>query len=140
MAEAGKRDRVFVSYSHRDSEWLDRVRAVLNPDIRNRRIQYFDDRELEPGDPWYKEITDAIDHAKVAVLLVSPNFFASKFITEDELPRILKAIDNGLTMLWVPLIRRSLRSSAQKLLIWKPNGSWKASRRRMSAWRWIASG
>lgn len=103
MSEASKRDRVFVSYSHLDSKWLDRVRAILNPDIRNHRIQYFDDRELEPGDPWYQEITDAIDHAKVAVLLVSPNFFRSKFIAEDELPRVLKAIDDGLTLLWVPV-------------------------------------
>ena len=92
-----------MSYSHLDSDWLDRVCAVLNPDIRNGRIQYFDDRALEPGDPWYREIADAIDHARVALLLVSPGFFASKFIVEDELPRIFRAIDDGLTVLWVPL-------------------------------------
>jgi tetratricopeptide (TPR) repeat protein len=103
MAQPNKRDRVFVSYSHLDSDWLDKVRSVLDPDVRNGRIQYFDDRELEPGDPWYKEITDAIDHAKVAVLLVSPNFLASRFIGEDELPRILRAVDDDLTTLWIPL-------------------------------------
>ena len=103
MADSGKRDRVFVSYSHHDSEWLDKLHAVLGPDVRNGRIQYFDDRELAPGDPWYSEITGAIDHAKVAVLLVSPNFLASKFISDDELPRILRAMDDGLTVLWVPL-------------------------------------
>jgi hypothetical protein len=103
MADSTKRDGVFLSYSHLDSGWLDKVRTVLDPDVRNGRIQYFDDRELEPGDPWYKEFTNAIDHAKVAVLLVSPNFFASRFIAEDELPRILRAVDDGLTILWVPL-------------------------------------
>ena len=103
LAKISKRDKVFVSYSHRDNEWLDRVRMVLDPDIRNGRIQYFDDRELEPGDAWYQEIVDAIDHAKIAVLLVSPYFFASKFIAEYELPRILEATQEGLALLWVPL-------------------------------------
>ncbi len=106
LAETSKRNRVFVSYSHRDNDWLDKVRTVLDPDIRNGRIQYFDDREVEPGDSWYQEIVDAIDKAKVAVLLVSPHFLASKFIVDYELPRILEATQDGLALLWVPLSGR----------------------------------
>ena len=97
------RDRVFVSYSHNDEEWLDKFRAVLAPDIRNERVDYWDDRELQPGDPWYTRILDGINTARAAVLLVSPNFLASRFIMEEELPRILKAVDDGLTVLWIPL-------------------------------------
>ena len=98
------RDRVFVSYSHRDQEWLDKLRQVLAPDIRNDRIDYWDDRELEPGEQWFDRILEGIARARVAVLLVSPNFLDSRFIMEEELPRILKARDEaGLTVLWVPL-------------------------------------
>ena len=97
------RDRVFVSYSHEDKEWLEKFRAVLAPDIRNGRVDYWDDREIQPGDPWYARILDCIDSARAAVLFVSPNFLASRFIMEEELPRILKAADDGLTVLWIPL-------------------------------------
>jgi tetratricopeptide (TPR) repeat protein len=97
------RDRVFVSYSHLDQEWLNKFRQILGPDIRNDRIDYWDDRTIQPGDHWHERILDNIDHARVTVLLVSPNFLASRFIMEEELPRILRAADDGLTVLWVPL-------------------------------------
>lgn len=97
------RNRVFVSYSHKDNEWLDKLRTVLAPDIRNDRVDYWDDRELQPGDPWYAKIIDGISAARVAVLLVSPNFLASRFIMEEEVPRILKAVDDGLTIIWIPI-------------------------------------
>ena len=97
------RDRVFVSYSHKDKKWLEKFSAVLAPDIRNGRVDYWDDRELQPGDPWYAKILDGIEAARVAVLLVSPNFLASRFIMEEELPEILAARAEGLTIIWVPI-------------------------------------
>lgn len=98
-----RRDRVFVSYSHKDRDWLERFSSVLAPDIRNGRVDYWDDRDLVPGDSWYERILESIRMAKVAVLLVSPNFLASRFIMEEELPRILEARNDGLTIVWVPL-------------------------------------
>ena len=107
-----QRDRVFVSYSHKDKEWLEKFSAVLAPDIRNGRVDYWDDRELQPGDPWYAKILNGIGTARVAVLLVSPNFLASRFIMEEELPRILAARDDGLTVIWVPLFGTFYGSAA----------------------------
>ena len=98
------RDRVFVSYSHKDAEWLVHLKKALAPDIRNQRIHYFDDRGIGSGEPWFGTIMEAIHRARAVVLLVSPNFFASDFIRTEELPRILAAADAcELTILWVPL-------------------------------------
>ena len=102
-APASRRDRVFISYSHLDHEWLAKLGKILDPDKRNDRIDYWDDRELKPGDLWHADILESIDRARAAILLVSPNFLKSKFIMQVELPRILEARAEGLAIFWVPL-------------------------------------
>ena len=98
-----ERNQVFISYSHKDEEWLKKLQEVIAPDIRNDRVTVWSDKQIDPGDPWFNKITEAINQARVAVLLVSLNFLASEFILKEELPRLVEAVDDGLTILWVPL-------------------------------------
>lgn len=98
------RTQVFVSYSHLDDRWRERIRKVLGPDIRNDRIEYWDDRSIQAGDDWYKSIGSAVERARVALLLVTPEFLASEFIQKEEIPRISQAaIGGGLAILWLPV-------------------------------------
>ena len=96
------RDQVFVSYSHRDKEWLERLQRMLKPVVRNGAVDLWDDTRIRPGTAWLGEIRRALARASVAVLLVSDDFLSSDFVLSDELPQILEAgVSGELTVLWV---------------------------------------
>jgi hypothetical protein len=85
------RTKVFISYSHADKEWLERLKRHLKPLVREGQLDCWDDALIQPGDDWQQEIRTALDAAQVAVLLISADFFASDFIDETELPPLLAA-------------------------------------------------
>lgn len=87
--------RVFISYSHQDRQWLERLRVHLRPLIRDSSVDVWDDTRIEPGQSWRVEIRKAIEAASVAVLLISADFLASEFIASEELPELLEAGERG---------------------------------------------
>jgi TIR domain len=97
VEQPGEKQRVkmFVSYSHGDQKWLERLVINLKPLERAKAIDVWSDQRLEPGRIWKDEIQRALDSARIAVLLVTPNFMGSDFIAEHELPTLLAAASKG---------------------------------------------
>ena len=64
----------------------------------------WDDTMIRAGDQWRAQIDQALGSARVAVLLVSPNFLDSDFIAANELPPLLDAARaKGTRILWIPV-------------------------------------
>lgn len=98
------RDLVFVSYSHRDAAWLEPVRTLLKPFMRDGVLKVFVDPYIQAGELWERRIEHALDSAGVGLLLISSDFYASDFIMTKELPPLLRAAEEGLlTLLCVPV-------------------------------------
>jgi hypothetical protein len=98
------RTNVFVSYSHRDHGWLERLRQHLGVLERKGRVHVWSDTQITVGEAWEKEIQKALGESRVAVLLVSPAFLASDYIWKKEMKLILEHKAKGMKVF--PLIVR----------------------------------
>lgn len=88
-----ERDSVFISYSHEDLHYLEKMKRHFS--IFKDKVNIWDDSKILPGQKWRISIDAALDKAKVAILLISADFLNSKFIAEVELPALLKAAENN---------------------------------------------
>ena len=96
---------IFISYSHKDEAWKDKIQAPLRALQLHNDFDVWDDRQIGLGDNWLPEIEGAIEQARVAVLLVSNDFLMSDFVVQQEIPRLLqRRADEGLRV--VPVVVR----------------------------------
>ena len=86
-----KKLNIFISYSHKDKDYLERLQTHLKVLKHfHGNIDAWSDEKIHSGDRWKDEIKQAMDNASVAILLVSTDFLASDFVENNELPEILK--------------------------------------------------
>ena len=98
------RTKVFVSYSHTDRTWMDRLQMHLAVVERRGLLEVWSDRQIDVGARWEEEIEAALTAARVSVLLVSPAYLASTYVWTHEMPRIIAHQKDGMRVL--PLVAR----------------------------------
>jgi len=94
---------VFISYSHKDEIWKDRLRPHLKMLEQAGQITIWDDRKIDAGATWYNEIEENMAQAAVAICLISADYLASDFINKEEIPYLLKRRERD-GMLLLPIL------------------------------------
>jgi hypothetical protein len=79
------RKKLFISYSHRDARWLDRVREQLAVLESEGLIDLFEDTRIAVGEDWYSRLDREMLDARLALLLVSASFLTSAFIRKGSI-------------------------------------------------------
>jgi hypothetical protein len=87
---SAERNKVFISYSHQDREWVERLHRFLSIILADSELTVWSDAKIMPGEEWTTSVKTAIETAIIAILLVSPSYLASHFIREVELPYLLE--------------------------------------------------
>ena len=80
----------FVSYAHHDFRMFGEFRTHLKSIERAFALNLWSDTRISAGHYWNSKIEDAIEHADVFILLASPDFIASDYIYDHEIPAIKK--------------------------------------------------
>lgn len=111
------RNQVFISYSHKDGEWLERFQIALKPFVRNQSFKVWADEKIEAGDDWQKEIDQALESTKVALLLVTENFLASDYINQVELEHFIKqSKKKNVVIHWVAITATNYEETPLKTI------------------------
>lgn len=97
-------DTVFISYSHQDEDWKDRVQSHLSVLEKHGKLSIWDDRQIPLGGDWLGDIEQSLEQANIALLLVSRHFLNSDFIRNKEIPKLLRRREqNGLKVIPIML-------------------------------------
>ena len=116
---------LFVSYSHENAVWFDRVRPVLKFDHCRDKAYAWNDQQMKAGDRWDKAIREALERMDVFVALVSFEFLASGYIREVELMRALaREKDSQIEIVPIVLFPINLEQDCPKLSAFNPLPSW----------------
>ena len=121
---------IFVSYAHADADALKQLKKHFAPLEREGLARLWADEAIDFGDEWDEEIAAALAGCRYVVPVLSAAFFASKYIAEQEIPRLLERQARGeieiLPIFWSPCAEPAFSQT-------QPNGE--IVQRRLSDWQ-----
>ncbi|HWJ36158.1 MAG TPA: toll/interleukin-1 receptor domain-containing protein [Steroidobacteraceae bacterium] len=86
--------KAFVSYSHASENradshrWREHLLESLKAFADNGFVEAWDDEQIPAGVRWQREIENAIQTCRVAVILLTPETLRSDYILNNELPAL----------------------------------------------------
>lgn len=104
LLETAHRSKAFIGFSANERHYLEELHKHLDPYVQKGTIDYWDSTKMLPGARRHEETAQAIAATRVAILLVSADFFNSAQIIQHELPFLLAAADKGETKILCVLL------------------------------------
>jgi hypothetical protein len=99
--------RLFFSYAHKDDEYREQLVTSLAMLRRRGFISLWHDRNITAGAVWADVVDQEMELANVIVLLVSPDFLASKYCYDVEMSRAMQRHEEGTARVIPILVRWS---------------------------------
>lgn len=96
---------VFISYAHKDREYLKDLEEHLSNLRRQGLINPWADGNITEGDEWRKAIEEHLEKDQIFLLLISPSFMASEFCYGIEMQRAIERHEAGQARV-IPIIIR----------------------------------
>ena len=84
--------KFFISYAHADKGLVDTFINYLKEQTNASKTYEYDlwrDDKILFGENWHKTITDSLKNSEVGLILISPSFLGSQYITDHELPMFI---------------------------------------------------
>lgn len=106
-AKPTKPAKIFLSYSHKDERWKDKLLTHLSPMRRQGSINSWDDRQIKAGSQWNDEILKHFNEADVILCLISPDFIDSDYCYQIEAQRALEKRELGQVEV-IPILLREV--------------------------------
>lgn len=101
----GDRNRLFISYSHEDTKWLEAIKEQLAVLEAEGLVSICEDSQLKVGEGWYQQLNEMMLGARLGVLLISAPFLTSKFVRQEEIPRLFERHETGGMKLYPLLVQ-----------------------------------
>jgi hypothetical protein len=97
---------VFIGYSEADENEKNALLTHLGGLQGEGLIRAWTDDQITAGTQWEQAVSQAIQQAKIALLLITANFLDSEFIMEQEVPALLKRQQAG-ELVVIPIIAKA---------------------------------
>jgi hypothetical protein len=97
--------KIFFCYAHEDEPLLNKLKTQLSPLQWQGLIDPWHDRNISAGTEWEEEIKEHLDAAQIILLMVSPDFMASKYCYSVEMKRAIERHERGEARV-IPIIVR----------------------------------
>ena len=105
--EQNKQLKLVYCYAREDFTFLEKLENHLSVLKHYHNIVSWFDRAITPGMEWQKEIDAQLNTADIILLLISPNFMASKYCYEVEMQRAIERHKRGEARV-IPIILRPI--------------------------------